>query len=69
LKVPLTAMFRDGAEWAVFVEENGRARRRSIEPGHNNGIEAEIAGGLSAGERVVLHPSDRIVDGVRLTER
>ncbi len=69
LKVPLTAMFRDGAEWAVFVEQDGRARRRRIEPGHNNGIEAEITGGLSGGERVVLHPSDRIVDGVRLTER
>lgn len=69
LKVPLTALFRDGEDWALFVEEGGRARRRHVELGHSNGLEAEITSGVSDGERVVLHPSDRIVEGVRLTAR
>jgi HlyD family secretion protein len=58
-----------GADWAVFVDEKGRARLRPVARGHHNGLEVEIAGGLEAGERVVLHPSDRVVDGVRLEAR
>ena len=67
--MPLTALFRDGDAWAVFVEEAGRARRRHVEVGHSNGLEVEIASGLSDGERTVVHPSDRIVEGIGLTAR
>jgi hypothetical protein len=28
---------------------------------------AEVISGLSAGDRVVLHPSDRVSDGTRVT--
>lgn len=68
-KVPLTALFRDGTNWALFVEEDGRARRRIVELGQSNGLEAQIATGLTIGERVVLHPSDRVVDGVLIEAR
>jgi HlyD family secretion protein len=57
------------AEWAVFVEERGKARLRRVTRGHHNGLEVEIASGLEAGERVVLHPSDRVQDGVGLEQR
>jgi HlyD family secretion protein len=30
---------------------------------------AEVLGGLSAGDTVVLHPSDRVADGVAVAER
>lgn len=69
LKVPLTALFRDGEEWAVFVAADGHARRRHVVLGHRNGLEAEITSGISDGEQVVLHPSDRIVEGVGLAAR
>jgi HlyD family secretion protein len=69
LKVALTALFRDGAQWAVFVEEQGRARLRHVTLGPRNGMEAGIDAGLAAGERVVLHPSDRVADGVRIARR
>jgi HlyD family secretion protein len=69
LKVPLTALFRDGNEWAVFVVAGGRAALRHVTLGERNGIEAEIATGLATGERVVLHPSDRVADGVRVAPR
>lgn len=69
LRVPQSALFRAGDAWAAFVASDGRARLRQVEIGHQNGLEAEVVGGLAAGERVVVHPSDRVEDGVRLRER
>lgn len=69
LSVPLTALFRHGEAWAVFVLEDGRAAVREVEPGHRDGIRAEIRAGLAAGERVVLHPSNQVAAGVRLSAR
>lgn len=69
LLVPLGALFRHKDKWAVYVEEGDAARLKLIEIGRRNTIMAEIASGLSAGERVILHPSDRVGDGVRIVER
>ena len=69
VKLPLTALFRDGDQWNVFVVESGRARRRTVELGRSNGLHGEITRGLKDGERVVLHPSDRVADGVRIQSR
>ena len=57
------------ADWAVFVEQKGKARLRPVARGQSNGLEVEITAGLEPGERVVLHPSDRVADGVRLEAR
>jgi HlyD family secretion protein len=59
----------ESADWAVFVVEKGRARLRPVTRGHHNGLEVEITAGLEPGERVVLHPSDRVTDGVKLEKR
>jgi HlyD family secretion protein len=69
LQVPAGALFRHGEGWAVFVVEDDRAVRREVSIGHRNAEAAEVVGGLTAGERVVLHPSNRIEDGVRVRER
>lgn len=69
LHVPLGAMFRDGEGWAVFLDEGGRARRRSVTIGQRNTLSVEIRDGLSAGQRVVLYPSDRIADGTAIVAR
>jgi HlyD family secretion protein len=69
LQVPLTALFRDGETWAVFVAERGRARIRHVELGRRNGVSAEIVEGVAKGERVVLHPSERVREGVRIAAR
>jgi len=69
LKTPLGALFREGGDWAVFVEEGGRAVLRSIEIGRENSLEVEVAAGLDPGERVVLHPGDRVGEGVRISQR
>ena len=69
VKAPLTALFRDDGNWAVFVDRDGWARRKTVEIGHQNGLEAEIVRGLSAGDRIVLHPSNRVIDGIRIAPR
>jgi HlyD family secretion protein len=69
LTVPVSALFRKGDQWTVFVEENGRARSTSVQIGHRNNRSAEVVSGLAAGDRVVLHPSDRIADGSKIASR
>lgn len=69
LKLPLSALFRSGGDWAVFVEVGGNAELRPVKVGQRNGSHAQILEGVSAGERVVTHPSDRVIDGVALVVR
>lgn len=69
LKVPTSALFRHDEGWAVFVADGDRARLASVDVGWRNGVEAQVLGGLSEGDRVVLHPSDTVADGVGVTAR
>lgn len=69
LKVPTGALFRIDQEWAVYVVEDGRARRSTVKLGHQTGQEAEVTEGLSEGTRVVLHPGEGLSDGARVEER
>ena len=69
LRVPVSALFRRGESWAVFVRADGRARLQLIELGPRNFEWAEVTDGLADGEEVILYPSDRLSDGVRVTER
>jgi HlyD family secretion protein len=69
LKIPAGALFRHGENWAVFLVKDGKAVLREVEAGHANGLETEVLGGLEAGDEVILHPSDQIVDGRRVAPR
>jgi HlyD family secretion protein len=69
ITVPLTALFRDGDQWAVFVEVDGIAQHRDVVVGQRSGLEAEITAGIEVGERVIMYPSNAVTDGVRVTER
>jgi HlyD family secretion protein len=69
LQLPVSAFFRVGDHWAVFVTEDGQARRRLVRLGQNNGRSVQILEGLQAGEQVILHPSDSIEDGVLIERR
>lgn len=66
VKVPHSALFRSGGGWAVFVVTAGRARLREVSAGHRGAAEAEVLGGLRPGEVVVVYPSDKVGDGVRV---
>ena len=69
VRVPVGSMFRRDGGWAVFVVEDDRAVRRAIDVGHMNSQVAEVLGGLDGGETVILHPSDRIAEGIRVVAR
>lgn len=67
LVVPAGALFREEGEWSVFVLQDGRASLRKVTLGHRNDLQAEVLDGLSAGQTVILYPSDQISDGTRIT--
>jgi HlyD family secretion protein len=69
LKTPVGSLFRQGEAWAVYVERDGRAERRTVTIGHRNDREAEVTGGLREGERIVMHPSDALTPDSRVTPR
>jgi HlyD family secretion protein len=69
LTVPLSALFRKSDEWAVFTLRNGRAHTTVVQIGHRNARSAEVLSGLASGDEVVLHPSDRVSDNVRVSQR
>jgi HlyD family secretion protein len=66
LKIPGSAAFREGETWSVFAIEGGRARRKTVEIGHRSQTEVEILQGLTAGQEVILHPSNQLKDGIRV---
>lgn len=69
LTVPVGALFRENDGWAVFTVVEGRVRTTPIKIGRRNNKVAEVISGLSDGDQVVLHPSDRISDGTSVAER
>lgn len=62
LKAPLGALVREAGGWAVFRIEGGRARLVPVRIGAMTDDEAEVLKGLSAGQRVVVFPSDKVRD-------
>jgi HlyD family secretion protein len=66
LQIPASALFRNGTGWAVFVAQQGQASKRAVQVGQRNGLNAQILSGIDEGERVIVHPDDRVHDGVRV---
>jgi len=50
----------------TFQVEGNRAHLRKVEIAHNNGIAAQVTGGLQKGDRIILHPPDTLTDGARV---
>lgn len=69
LQVPISALFRDGDDWAVFVVEGDAAVLTTVEIGRRNADMAQVTGGMGAGQTVITHPSDRVADGTLVTPR
>src|SRR5215510_2766933 len=69
LTVPVGALFRRGDDWAVFAVVNGRTGTVPVQIGQRNNRVAQVVSGLTAGDRVVLHPSDRVKDSIAVAAR
>jgi HlyD family secretion protein len=67
LSVPSSAVFREGDAWKLFVARDGRARTLAI--GRRSEAAVEVRSGVAAGDTVVLFPSDRVVEGMKLQLR
>lgn len=69
LTVPVGALFRDGANWAIYAVIDGRAMLRQITVGDRNDSLAEVLDGVQPGDAVILHPGNLVADGVSVTSR
>jgi HlyD family secretion protein len=67
LRVPVSALVRQGERWSVFAVEDGRAVARPIDIGERNDTFAEVRSGLAEGASVVAFPGEKVVDGVAVT--
>lgn len=67
LQLPTGALFREAGQWTVFVVEKGRATSRRVEVGRRSGLVTQVVGGLEQGERVIVHPGERVANGVRVS--
>lgn len=69
LQVPASALFRLGTDWAVFAVIDGRARATRVGTGARSGLAVEVTEGLTAGDQVIIYPSDQVRDGARVSPR
>jgi HlyD family secretion protein len=66
VRVPLSALFRDGDAWAVFTLTGASVTHTRITIGRRNQRYAEVLSGLAEGTRVIVHPSDKLKEGVHV---
>lgn len=69
VKAPISSLVRHRETWSVFVVDGDRVRSREVRIGRRNSTEAEVVAGLEPGERVIVHPTDAVGDGVRINPR
>lgn len=65
--VPVSALFRRGGGWAVFVVQDGAARERRVEVTRRAARSAMVAEGVAPGETVILFPPSALRDGARIS--
>lgn len=69
VRVPATALFRQGDGWAVFRVQSGRAVATPVSLGLQGGPWAEVLDGLAPGDAVVVHPGRDLEHGRRIRVR
>jgi membrane fusion protein (multidrug efflux system) len=68
LLVPLEAVVDLGEQRALFVVEDGVARRRLVELGPVLGERVVVTSGVAAGERVIVEGEQRVAEGQPVEE-
>lgn len=66
LQAPAGAFFQRGQSWQAYVIDRNRVELRELGVGPTNGFFTVITVGLQAGDRLVVYPGDKILDGVRV---
>lgn len=63
LVVPTSAIISRGGKKVVFVMKNDKVTETVVEIGENAGTSVEIRSGISAGDKVVIKPSEKLTNG------
>jgi HlyD family secretion protein len=66
IKIPASALFKEGDQWSVYLFSNGHIKKRSVIISHRSGLEAMVEKGIEPGEKVVIYPGDAVKDGIRV---
>lgn len=66
LRIPVSALFRSGENWATYQVVDGRARLTTLRLGLRGDALAIVIDGIEAGASVVTYPSDAVRNGVRV---
>ena len=69
LKVPASAVFRHESSWALFRADGGVARLTKVGIGKRTAREVQIVSGIAPPASVIVYPSDRVSDGVKVRTR
>jgi HlyD family secretion protein len=66
VKTASAAIFRDADAWAVFVVENGRARKQRVTVARRNGPEAMLGPDAPVGATLINFPTNDIAEGTKV---
>jgi HlyD family secretion protein len=69
LRVPAAALFRCENDWCVYTVDGGKAHQRRVRVDHIGPDAAQVLDGLPLGTQVILHPTDRISNGTRVSAK
>ncbi|WP_395339410.1 efflux RND transporter periplasmic adaptor subunit [Ningiella sp. W23] len=69
LTLPISALFRENQDWAIYAVVDGEVEKRIVELGQRNNFHAELLSGLEQDESFILHPNDQTVDGAKVKQR
>ncbi len=64
LQVPVSSLFRGKEGWHLFVIEDGRAVEKGVTVGMRGTLQAQVLAGVNVGQRVVIHPTNELKDGM-----
>lgn len=68
LLIPLGALFRKGERWAVYQIKGKSAREIEVNVIDRTQTVAQVDSGVTAGDRLILYPGDRIKNGTKVRE-
>ena len=68
LLVPAGTLLRQQDTWHVYRVADGTAALCPVHVGLTNGLQTEIKDGLNEGDVLILHPTNKVRDGVRVAE-
>jgi HlyD family secretion protein len=66
LVMPSAAVFRNADGWAAYSIDRGRAKLTPVRIGERSDRDVQLLEGLGENATVIVNPSDRVMDGVRV---